>query len=186
MPWKNGLGSTTEIAIFPPIATLEAGDFHWRLSSATVSQDGPFSRFPGFERHLALVRGAGLTLKIDGRKTRVNGDEVARFSGSAKASGQLSNGPIVDLNLIVNEKLHSGMLGLFRDPFKEIKLVPGTTIILALTGLAQVHVSQEKAPICLKALETLLINTEAAGTATVSISNEARVALVQVTDRRSG
>ena len=35
MPWKNGEGSTTELAIFPPGATLE--DFVWSNSAPTTS-----------------------------------------------------------------------------------------------------------------------------------------------------
>ena len=60
LPWKNGSGSTTEIAIDPPSATFD--DFHWRISLATISENGPFSVFPGVERTLALVDGHGLTL----------------------------------------------------------------------------------------------------------------------------
>ena len=36
MPWKNGAGVTTEIAVFPESAGLD--DFEWRLSMATVCQ----------------------------------------------------------------------------------------------------------------------------------------------------
>lgn len=43
MPWKNGGGITTEIAIAPPGATLDA--FDWRISTARVEAAGPFSRF---------------------------------------------------------------------------------------------------------------------------------------------
>ena len=51
-PWKNGGGSTTEIAIAPPGAGLD--DFDWRISLATISEDGPFSVFPGIDRTLIL------------------------------------------------------------------------------------------------------------------------------------
>ncbi len=40
MPWKNGGGSTTEIAVFPIDSGLDA--FDWRVSMATVAADGPF------------------------------------------------------------------------------------------------------------------------------------------------
>jgi len=39
MPWKNGLGSTTQFIIHPPEATLNDA-FEWRLSSAAVSASG--------------------------------------------------------------------------------------------------------------------------------------------------
>ena len=53
VPWKNGGGSTTQIAVFPPDAGFE--DFDWRISLATIAEDGAFSEFPGVERTLALV-----------------------------------------------------------------------------------------------------------------------------------
>ena len=44
MPWKNGAGRTTEIAVHPAGAALDA--FAWRVSIADIERDGPFSRFP--------------------------------------------------------------------------------------------------------------------------------------------
>ena len=44
MLWKNGGGSTTEIAVFPPGAGI--GAFDWRVSMASVVGDGAFSAFP--------------------------------------------------------------------------------------------------------------------------------------------
>jgi environmental stress-induced protein Ves len=56
MPWKNGQGTTTEIAIYPDNANLSA--FQWRLSSASMSASGPFSSFAGYERLLVVLPGA--------------------------------------------------------------------------------------------------------------------------------
>ena len=55
-PWKNGGGTTAEIAIGPPGATLDA--FDWRISMARVASDGPFSSFPGVDRTLSIIDGA--------------------------------------------------------------------------------------------------------------------------------
>ena len=52
-PWKNGGGTTTEVAAFPPGAPLE--NFGWRVSIAQVARSGPFSLFPGIDRTLALL-----------------------------------------------------------------------------------------------------------------------------------
>jgi uncharacterized protein len=46
MPWKNGQGTTTEIAVSPKDAGLEGKSFDWRVSIATVEKDCEFSRFP--------------------------------------------------------------------------------------------------------------------------------------------
>ena len=47
-PWKNGGGSTTEIAVAPPGAGFDS--FDWRISLATISHSGPFSTFAGIDR----------------------------------------------------------------------------------------------------------------------------------------
>ncbi|VVD86977.1 HutD/Ves family protein [Pandoraea terrigena] len=62
MPWKNGLGVTTELAV----ARRPGEDgFDWRISTATVASPGPFSLFPGIDRSLAIVRGGTLTLHVE-------------------------------------------------------------------------------------------------------------------------
>jgi len=56
-PWKNGGGVTREVAAFPEGAALDA--FVWRVSVADVAQAGPFSRFAGIDRTLAVDVMAG-------------------------------------------------------------------------------------------------------------------------------
>lgn len=100
MPWKNGGGSTTEVAVFPEGAGLEA--FGWRLSMAGVTADGPFSAFAGIERTLAVLEGEGIALDIEGRGTLTvtrDGDP-ASFPGDAATVGRLLGGPILDLNVM--------------------------------------------------------------------------------------
>jgi hypothetical protein len=97
VPWKNGGGSTTEIAIGPPDSGFE--DFDWRVSLATIEKDGAFSLFPGVDRTLALVEGHGMTLDIDGEQTLVNEtDPVVAFDGSSTVTAKLSRGGSTDFN----------------------------------------------------------------------------------------
>lgn len=99
-PWKNGGGSTTEIAIGPVGATLH--DFEWRISLATVAHSGPFSRFTGIDRTLALVDGAGFTLDIDGARTILLDidDATVAFDGDADVTATLHDGPTIDFNVM--------------------------------------------------------------------------------------
>jgi environmental stress-induced protein Ves len=60
MPWKNGGGSTTEIAVEPPGAGLDG--FDWRISSAEVRGPGPFSPFPGCDRVIVQLDGPPISL----------------------------------------------------------------------------------------------------------------------------
>jgi uncharacterized protein len=99
-PWKNGGGSTTEIAIGPAGASLEA--FDWRVSMARVASDGPFSDFAGVDRTLAVVKGNGLVLTIGENVpvTLSSGADPVSFPGDTPTSARLTAGEITDLNVM--------------------------------------------------------------------------------------
>ncbi|WP_370878591.1 HutD/Ves family protein [Pararhizobium capsulatum] len=100
MPWKNGGGETTEIAVYPPDADL-AG-FGWRISMATVANDGPFSAFPGIDRTLSILSGEGVELDIAGRAPTMLTQSSAplAFPADAATSARLVSGTITDLNVM--------------------------------------------------------------------------------------
>src|SRR5690349_9614552 len=58
MPWKNGKGTTTQFAIHPPGSSIADNSFVWRLSSATMSESGPFSSYPQYTRILIHTEGS--------------------------------------------------------------------------------------------------------------------------------
>ncbi|MBK9795607.1 MAG: HutD family protein [Holophagaceae bacterium] len=101
MPWKDGGGSTTEIAIEPAGASL-AEPFLWRVSSARVEASGPFSHFPGRARLLTLLEGSGLILDIEGqgRLRLKHPGQVVAFAGEATVNAALIQGPCVDFGVI--------------------------------------------------------------------------------------
>ncbi|HEX9082292.1 MAG TPA: HutD family protein, partial [Holophagaceae bacterium] len=103
MPWKNGGGTTLELAVEPPGATLETG-FAWRLSCAEVGASGPFSPFPGLDRTLVLLSGEGFLLDFGphGQVHLVQALESVRFDGGWPARADLLGGPCVDLNLMAD------------------------------------------------------------------------------------
>jgi environmental stress-induced protein Ves len=100
MPWKNGGGTTTEIAVSPDGASLD--DFDWRISMAHVGQDGPFSSFPGIDRTLSVLTGAGITLAFgDGERVRLDRSSAPYpFAADRAVDGVLVEGPIDDLNVM--------------------------------------------------------------------------------------
>ncbi|RCK45271.1 hypothetical protein TH25_18220 [Thalassospira profundimaris] len=100
MPWKNGGGETVEIAVFPANAGLD--DFAWRISMATVASDGPFSSFPGIDRTLSILHGAGMTLVIGDKVpvTLTRDTEPYPFAADVATSALLVDGPITDLNVM--------------------------------------------------------------------------------------
>lgn len=102
MPWKNGGGSTTELAIFPEQASIDS--FVWRLSTATVAQDGPFSHFSQIDRSLAILSGQAMILKASKEASsgsRLTQESIPyRFRGEDPIYAELEAGTIVDLNLM--------------------------------------------------------------------------------------
>lgn len=114
MPWKNGGGSTLQLAIAPDGASLE--DFAWRISSAQVAVDGAFSSFPGIDRSLALLTGNGLHLqRSDGRIETLHGTgAIAVFGGEETISAYLTDGPVTDLNLMTRRGAWQHELQLLR------------------------------------------------------------------------
>ncbi len=101
MPWKDGGGSTTEIAIEPAGASLSE-PFLWRVSSARVEASGPFSHFPGRARLLTLLEGSGLILDIEGmgRQRLKHPGQVVAFPGDVAVNAALIQGPCVDFGVI--------------------------------------------------------------------------------------
>ena len=98
-PWKNGGGSTTEIAISPAGASLM--EFDWRISLATITASGPFSSFPGIDRSLMLVDGDSVQLTFDGaRKVTLSAAQpMLWFPGEAVVSAQVK-GATTDFNVM--------------------------------------------------------------------------------------
>jgi uncharacterized protein len=110
MPWKNGGGETIEIAISPEGASLD--DFDWRVSMARVETDGPFSKFPGVDRTLAILKGGGMRLSISAHlaieATLVT--EPLTFDAGADTEAQLLEGPVTDLNVMTRRSHFSHRL----------------------------------------------------------------------------
>ena len=99
VPWKNGGGTTAEVAAFPEGSGFDT--FGWRISMADVASDGPFSVFPGIDRTLIVVEGYGIELDVEGIAYRL--DEASpklSFSGDDITTGRLLAGPIRDLNVM--------------------------------------------------------------------------------------
>lgn len=100
LPWKNGKGVTLELAIAPANAGLD--DFDWRISSARVESAGPFSHYPGIDRSLGLLSGAGLRLNL-AEQISLELDShtpVVAFLGELDVQAELLDGPVQDFNLM--------------------------------------------------------------------------------------
>ena len=98
-PWKNGAGLTREIAYGGP----SAAEFDWRISVAEVVHDAPFSAFPGIDRCITLLRGAGMRLRADdGSVDHALTEPLTpfRFSGDVALMATLTGGACSDFNVM--------------------------------------------------------------------------------------
>ncbi|MEH6452237.1 MAG: HutD family protein [Psychromonas sp.] len=101
MPWKNGLGKTLEMQ-----RSDDQYGLRYRISQASVVQNGLFSDFTGLQRTLVLLSGDGMTLVHQNLNRSQNMHtllDIAQFSGADKTSAKLISGSIEDLNIMVRE-----------------------------------------------------------------------------------
>lgn len=104
--WKNGKGETLEIAVHPPSATLD--DFDWRISVALLEENGAFSEFPGIDRSITIIEGAGIDLVVREHVHRLTKEVPPfRFSGDCPAHATLLGGSSADLNVMTRRSTSS-------------------------------------------------------------------------------
>jgi len=159
MPWKNGGGTTTEIAVSPDGAGLD--DFDWRVSMARVEGSGPFSSFAGIDRTLSVLEGEGIVLDIAGRPAArlTPASQPFFFPADLPTSAALIAGPITDLNVMTRRgrTLHSVERLAISRPV-DIATRAGSTLILCHKGEA---FFPEAGSIRLGPLDTLLLGPDA-------------------------
>jgi len=132
--WKNGGGVTREVCAVPEDGGFE---FDWRLSIAEVRAGGPFSRFPGVDRKLAVVEGR-MRLAIDNQKPVELGPTAPAlaFTGDAQTLAEAVE-PVVDVNLMTRRSRYRGALGrLNLDRGVVVGEPDAETIVLAMDPVA--------------------------------------------------
>jgi environmental stress-induced protein Ves len=106
--WRDGGGTTAQVAIEPRRATIE--NFDWRVSIATVDGEAQFSRYPGVTRWLMPLSTSGMTLRVEGEVMHLPGREAFAFGGEASVSATRIKVPQLDLNLMVRKQVARGSL----------------------------------------------------------------------------
>jgi uncharacterized protein len=138
VPWKNGGGVTREVAAFPAGSGL-AG-FDWRVSTAEVRAAGPFSRFPGVDRRMAVLEGR-LALTVDAQAATLRlapGSPPIFFPGDVPAFGEPLDGPVLDLNVMTRRGRFESSVTC-QTLTEVLELDPGpqdTLLVLALSDLS--------------------------------------------------
>ncbi|MCY1293577.1 Protein Ves [compost metagenome] len=143
MPWKNGAGSTQEIA-------RDAGDgldgFGWRLSIADVGESGGFSAFTGYQRVITVLEGAGMRLEVDGKPSRdLRALDAFAFDGGSAVHCDLIDGAIRDFNLIYSPQRYAARLQWLRVD-GELKLfsAASTLLLFAAEGGVSMRVDGQR------------------------------------------
>lgn len=159
--WKNDGGWTTELAVRPE----GASEFDWRVSVAEVDADCTFSHFPGVDRSILVLAGAGFDLHVDGEAPahlRPGGPAHA-FSGDRGATCTLVGGPTRDFNVMSRRGRVHHVLTRSQAPTTlgrrpgltwVVHVVEGETTIAGLTAVAGdciilEHVPGDTSPVAL-------------------------------------
>lgn len=122
VPWKNGGGTATDIA-----QKLGAdGEPDWRVGTAAIDRDGPFSDYAGVTRTFTIIHGAGVTLDFAGEGARpVPLDVPTVFSGAPAPYCRLVDGvPATAFNLLTRDGAARGT----------VRILAGGGAVEALAG----------------------------------------------------
>jgi environmental stress-induced protein Ves len=150
-PWKNGAGLTREIAFGGASGTA----FDWRLSVAEVERDAPFSAFPGVDRCIVLLHGAGMRLRsLDGRVDHALTEALVPFAfpGEVPLTATLVDGASRDFNVMTRR-------GVFRSELlwhrAAAALTAGDVTLLLCCG-GEWAIATGTAPLILGPMQALL------------------------------
>ena len=179
-PWKNGAGLTREMAVAPQGAGH--ANFDWRISLAEVAGDAPFSAFPGIDRCITLLRGAGMRLaSVDGSVDhRLDQPLVPfRFSGDLALNATLLGGACTDFNVMTRRGAWRAEVSVVRAAC-ELESTE-VLLLLAISGTWQIDAgaTDHDAAWCLGPDEALLWRAECSALWATPIAAQNR-ALLQV------
>ncbi len=100
MAWANGKGRTVEM-----LRVEEGGRLKWRLSRASVVENGDFSLFPGIERNLTVLTGPGFDLVGEGLHLAARPLMPVTFPGDLALRAEGVSAPSDDFNVMTARAL---------------------------------------------------------------------------------
>ena len=135
VPWRNGLGVQYEITCDGSLPD----DWTWRLSTADITQDVPFSLFPHVDREFCVADGNGVTLNINGVDLRCEPGSITKFRGDDVVAAALADGSMQALNLMVRDGSTARPLQIARVGEHVVRC----QVIVAIMGSASVEVANQ-------------------------------------------
>lgn len=109
MPWANGKGVTVEML------RVDDGGLKWRLSRASVVENGDFSLFAGIERNLTVITGPGFDLVGDGLHLHALPLQPVAFAGDVPIRAEGVTAASDDFNVMTARAL----------PLPEVRVIHG-------------------------------------------------------------
>jgi uncharacterized protein len=170
-PWANGGGSTRVIAVGP--RDVDAGEFDWRLSVASVTS-GEFSRFSGVDRVIVLVDGPTMTLTIDDDEHALELFRPRRFAGESSVTCETPRQSL-DFNVMTRRQVCSAEVSIRVGSGHVGAPVDCLTFVVALAGSATARFAggrMEK----LERFDSVLL----ASAAELCVASQGRAAVVRV------
>jgi len=135
VPWRNGLGVQYEITCDGALPD----DWTWRLSTADITQDVPFSSFPGVTREFCVADGNGVTLNINGVNHQCEPWSITKFRGDDVVFANLIDGPMQALNLMLRDGSTARPLQIAHVGQHIVRC----QVIMAIKGSASVEVANQ-------------------------------------------
>ncbi|MSP83745.1 MAG: HutD family protein [Alphaproteobacteria bacterium] len=180
VPWRNGQGTTREVHVAPGPSPDR---FAWRVSIATIDRPGPFSPYPGVDRTIMLIDGAGMILAVDGIAQRIEERFLPfGFRGESTVVCTPLGGRIHDFNVMTDRTLCSTRVAVSRLAEGETRSrpAPGSGLLACLTGKVTVAGAD---PIALGPWDCLLFDGREDADVTLTAVTNATLVLAAM-DRR--
>lgn len=141
-PWRNGGGVTRELLAWSAPGNRVANATGWdlRVSVADITQDGPFSAFPGIDRCFTVLEGEGVVLTVSGDDLCLTQDSAPlTFDGALAPGCRLINGPTRDLNLMVRQSTGRAWMrrSLVDEPWQTIASRQSATVVQPASPLRE-------------------------------------------------
>jgi uncharacterized protein len=158
--WKNGAGSTTQLLIHPPNASLDT--FDYRINTARVTADEPFSRLPGVDRTMFILEGGGLRLTRDGKQVDVTRSSPPfRFTGDTETEARLIDGPTVDFNIMTRSRYKHEAARVKVAPRAELDVTGSPAVLLCYEGSVVLNMGENTAT--LGQMDVAVVDNASAG-----------------------
>ena len=130
-------------------ARVPAPAFDWRLSLADGVEDGPFSSLPGVDRWIAVARGGRMELEVGDAPGAVRASldptaDALEFSGDAATSCRVSDGPLVDVNLMLRRGVVTGRMSIVTLAAEDTVGLTDVQALGALSGRGRAPVGDEQ------------------------------------------